>query len=249
MHTIQKSDAGLTTRTVQRQLAALLPECRPAGAGDSTLEIAGQGMDAPRLISATMLEAGPLSRRLVPGAPAPGFRAFLDGTQRSDVISYVGGIPLVLGHAAAVIRERRDGRFFTWGAPLSTTRLYGPRTMLTRAAWTTLADAFGDALVDTSDRDADVMSHPLALRDAAIHRVQGHREALEWRLAEAWCQGGGRPTLHRWRHQRQRGRRRIIRHHRRREEPSDALCRGRRARRGAIPRPSRTIECVPCHLA
>ncbi|MCY7378889.1 MAG: hypothetical protein LH467_06050 [Gemmatimonadaceae bacterium] len=188
MHTIQRSDAVLTARTVQRQLAALLPECRPAGTGDSTLEIAGQGMDAPRLISATMLEGGPLCRRLVPGAPTPGFRAFLDGTQRSEVVSYVAGVPLVLGHTAAVIRERRAGRMYTWGAPLSASRVYGPRMMLARAAWATLAAAYGDALVDTSDGDADVTSHPLALRDAAIHRVQGHREALEWRLAEAWCQ-------------------------------------------------------------
>ena len=177
----------LTARTVQRQLAALLPESRPASATDSTLEIAGQGMDAPRLISATMLEDGPQRRRIVPGAPTPGFRAFLDGTQRSEVVSYVAGVPLVVGHAAAVIRERRDGRMYTWSAPLSDTRVYGPRAMLTPAAWTTLAAAFGEALVDTGDGDAGVMSHPLALRDAAIHRVQAHREALEWRLAEQWC--------------------------------------------------------------
>lgn len=187
MHTFQRGDAVLTARTVQRQLAALLPESRPAGAGDSTLEIAGQGMDAPRLISATMLEDGPQRRRIVPGAPTPGFRAFLDGTQRSEVVSYVAGVPLVVGHAAAVIRERRDGRMYTWSAPLSDTRVYGPRAMLTPAAWTTLAAAFGEALVDTGDGDAGVMSHPLALRDAAIHRVQAHREALEWRLAEQWC--------------------------------------------------------------
>lgn len=187
MHTFQRGDAVLTVRTVQRQLAALLPESRPAGAGDSTLEMAGQGMDAPRLISATMLEDGPLRRRIVAGAPTPGFRAFLDGTQRSEVVSYVAGVPLVLGHAAAVIRERRDGRMYTWDAPLSATRVYGPKVMLTSAAWTTLAAAFGEALVDTSDGDADVISHPLALRDSAIHRVQAHREALEWRLAEQWC--------------------------------------------------------------
>ena len=126
MHTFQRGDAVLTARTVQRQLAALLPESRPAGAGDSTLEIAGQGMDAPRLISATMLEDGPQRRRIVPGAPTPGFRAFLDGIQRSDV---------------------------------------------------------------------DVMPHPLALRDAAIHRVQAHREALEWRLAEQWCRREADPLF------------------------------------------------------
>ena len=185
----------LTARTVQRQLAALLPESRPASATDSTLEIAGQGMDAPRLISATMLEDGPQRRRIVPGAPTPGFRAFLDGTQRSEVVSYVAGVPLVLGHAAAVIRERRDGRMSTWSAPLSETRVYGPRAMLTPDTWATLATTFGEALADTSDVDVDVLPHPLALRDAAIHRVQAHREALEWRLAEQWCRREAEPLF------------------------------------------------------
>ena len=114
MHTFQRGDAVLTARTVQRQLAALLPESRPAGAGDSTLEIAGQGMDAPRLISATMLEGGPLCRRLVPGAPTPGFRAFLDGTQRSEVISYVAG-KLDIEQLLAV-RARQLGDAFTMEA-------------------------------------------------------------------------------------------------------------------------------------
>lgn len=195
MHTIQRGDAVSSARIVQRQLAALLPESRPAGVGDSTLEIAGQGMDAPRLISATMLEDGPQQRRRVRGDVAPGFRAFLDGTQRSEVVSYIAGVPIVVGHAAAVIRERRAGRMYTWGAFLSETRVYGPRAMLASATWATLATAFGEALVDTSDGDADLTSHPFALRDAAIHRVQAHREQLEWRLAEQWCQREDEPLF------------------------------------------------------
>ena len=187
MHTFLVGHAVLNVRTVQRQLATLLPEARPAGTGESTLEIAGQGMDAPRLISATVLEKGPLRAHRVFDPPAIGFRAFLDGTQRSEVASYLVGAPIVLGHVAAVVRERRNRRMHTWGAPLVETRVYCPRALLTASDWATLHAAYGEYLVDTSDGDTDLTSHPFALRDAAVHRVQAHREALERRLAERWC--------------------------------------------------------------
>lgn len=187
VHSIRVGPAALNVRTVQRQLAALLPEARPAGPGESTLEIAGQGMDAPRLISATVLEKGALRAHRVFDPPTVRFRAFLDGTQRSEVASYLGGAPIVLGHAAAVVRERRNRRMHTWGAPLVETRVYCARALITASDWATLRAAYGDALVDSSDGDADLASHPFALRDAAVHRVQAHREDLEQRLAERWC--------------------------------------------------------------
>ena len=43
--------------------------------------------------------------------PAVGFRAFLDGTQRTQLASYLAGAPIVGGHAAAVIRERQNARY------------------------------------------------------------------------------------------------------------------------------------------
>jgi len=187
VHTILVGHAALNVRTVQRQLAALLPEARPAGIGESTLEVAGQGMDAPRLISATVLEKGPLRAHRVFDPPAAAFQAFLDGTQRSEVASYVGGVPLVLGHAAAVVRERRNRRMHTWATPLVETRVYCPRAMLSTSAWASLRSLYGEQLVDTSEGDVDLTSHPFALRDAAVHRVQSHREGLEQRLAERWC--------------------------------------------------------------
>jgi hypothetical protein len=187
VHTILVGPAALNVRTVQRQLATLLPEARPAGAGESTLEVAGQGMDAPRLISATVLEKGPLRAHRVFEPPVVGFRAFLDGTQRSETASYLHGVPIVLGRVAAVVRERRNRRMHTWGAPLVETRIYCPRATIPAPAWDTLHGMYGAALVDTSDGGADLTSHPLALRDAAVHRVQAHREDLEQRLAERWC--------------------------------------------------------------
>jgi hypothetical protein len=98
-----------------------------------------------------------------------------------------GGIPVVHGTAAAVIRERRNRRLHTWGIPLVQMRVYAPREALSKPEWDALRSAYRDQLVDTTDGEADTGSHPLALRDAAYHRVQANREALEQRLAERWC--------------------------------------------------------------
>ena len=188
MHTSQMGSPALSVRAVQRQLATLLPEARPAAMGESTLEIAGQGNDAPRLISATVLEGGPLKAKRVFDPPTVGFRAFLDGTQRSELVSYLaGGVPVILGRVAAVVRERRNRRLHTWHQALSETRLYAARRLLSLATWETLSAVFGSQLVDLTDGAAELAPHPFALRDAAVHRVQAHREELEQRLAERWC--------------------------------------------------------------
>ena len=173
---------------MRRQLASLLPEARPTGEGEGTLELASSRIDAPRLISATVLEgSGPLRARRVFEAPVAGFRGFLDGTQRSLVAVHLHGVPVVLGTAAAVIRERRNRRLHTWGLPLVETRVYAPREALSKHEWTSLRSTYRERLIDTTDGEADTGSHPLALRDAAYHRVQAHREAVEQRLAERWC--------------------------------------------------------------
>jgi hypothetical protein len=188
MHSSPRGDPALDVRTVRRQLAALLPEARPTGEGEGTLELASSWLDAPRLISATVLEgSGPLRARRVFQAPVAGFRGFLDGTQRSVVAGHVHGVPVVCGTAAAVIRERRNRRMHTWSVPLVEMRVYAPREALSGPEWGALASMYRDRLVDTTDGEADTGSHPLALRDAAFHRVQAHREALEQRLAERWC--------------------------------------------------------------
>ena len=179
----------MDVRTVRRQLAALLPEARPTGEGEGTLELlASSSLDAPRLISATVLEgSGPLKARRVFGGPVPGFRGFLDGTQRSLVAVHVNGIPVVVGTAAAVVRERRNRRMHTWGLPLVETRVYAPRDLMGARAWETLMAVSRGRLVDTTDREQQAGSHPFPLKDAAFHGVQAHREELERRLAERWC--------------------------------------------------------------
>ncbi|MEO8563700.1 MAG: hypothetical protein ABI601_16600 [bacterium] len=178
----------MNVRTVQRQLAALLPEARPTGDGEGTLELASSSTDAPRLISATVLEgSGSLRARTLFGEPIPGFRGFLDGTQRSRVAVHLAGVPLVLGTVAAVIRERRNRRMHTWKLPLVETRVYAARSLLDPRQWEAMRSLFADVLVDTSQGAADLGAHPFAIRDAAVHQVQAHREALERRLAERWC--------------------------------------------------------------
>lgn len=118
-----------------------------------------------------------------------GFRGFLDGTQRSVVAGYLaGGAPVLVGRAAAVVRERRNRRMHTWGGPLSEARMYAPRQLVSSTGWEVLQRIAGDRLVDTSPSEQEIdAQHPIALRDAAFHLVQAHREALERRLAERWC--------------------------------------------------------------
>ena len=177
----------MDVRTVKRQLAAQLPEARPTGEGEGTLELASS-IDAPRLISATILEgSGPLKARRVFGGPLPGFRGFLDGTQRSEVAVHLNGIPIVVGVAAAVIRERRNRRMHTWGLPLVEARMYAPRDLVGARAWETLMAVSRGLLVDTTDSERANGAHPFTLKDAAFHGVQAHREQLERRLAERWC--------------------------------------------------------------
>jgi hypothetical protein len=181
------SEPALNVRTVQRQLATLLPEARAAGTGAGSLELASQGSDAPRLISATVLEGGALRAHRVFEPAVAAFRAFLDGTQRSQIASFIGSAPVIVGTAAAVIRERRNRRMHTWGVPLVESRVYAPRALVTASAWEVLVAIWGPRLVDTTASAADLGAHPYMLRDDVVHRVQGHREELERRLAERWC--------------------------------------------------------------
>jgi hypothetical protein len=58
---------------------------------------------------ASRVEDGPLSGRPVGQAEAwPGTVAFLDGTQRYEVMAYSGASPLVVAEIAAAVMERRD---------------------------------------------------------------------------------------------------------------------------------------------
>jgi len=137
-----------------------------------------------------MLEGHALRSVHVEGDPAPGFVAFLDGTQESRVLFYYDGLPVVYGTVAAVVRVRVNRRLVTWRrGPLVERRLYAPCAYLPADACDVLGVG-GVEVVDTtaSAREGDPVSrHPAALLERALALVQHDRERAEKALAEAWC--------------------------------------------------------------
>src|SRR5688572_20680951 len=178
-----------TFHVVQRRLAELLPDADTL-AGGGPLELTGMfGQDKPRLDPPELLEGKSLRVHAVTGTPIVRFSAFLDGTQASRVAQYVGGIPIVHGSVAAVIRLRRDRRMGTWRVPLVRRRLYAPMSLLPERARDLLAGSGVDVFDTTAKRELDSI-HPFALQEAALQAVQRDRSALERELAEAWCANG-----------------------------------------------------------
>jgi hypothetical protein len=179
-------DSSVGFRSLQRRLAALLPGGRPPSGQEAPLERLAVAGEVPRLIRVSTLEGGPIRAHRVFGDPEIGFDAFLDGTQTSRVLDFVGGVAVVYGTVAAVIRVRRNRRLVTWGQPAVSRAIYVPRRDVPAQYWAAL-ERIGVPLVDTSDGTASEPQHPFTLRDAAVHRVQKDREQAEQRLAERWC--------------------------------------------------------------
>lgn len=180
--------ADTTFHAVQRRLTAALPGGALTDAGASLETVTLGTQDAPRLITARVIEGKTLRAHPATRATAPAFAAFLDGTQVSRPIAHADGIPLVHGTTAAVVRRRVDGRLGTWQQPLLERRLYAPLSLLPADWRAALLDA-ELPLVDTLEGREIASPHPFALQDAAIHAVQDDREALERTLAERWCAG------------------------------------------------------------
>lgn len=183
---------------IARLVAELLPDSQHVD-GEAALELTTASTQPTRLISATIIEGRELRARRVFDPPAVGFAAFLDGTQQSRVVRYLaGGVPIVHGTVAAVIRDRRSQRLFTW-RHLIEHRLYVSRAHLSATTWNRLAET-GVDVCDTAEAaepdSVDAASeHPYALREAAIHRVQKDREKAEQSLALEWCSREQRPLL------------------------------------------------------
>ena len=179
--------------SLQRSLAERLGAlAAPLDAALPALEVVPLTSDAPRLVASQVIEKGGVHRAWrVEGEPAPGFGAFLDGTQRSHVLTYVDGTPIIAGTVAAVVRRRVGARLTTWGrGPLVRHRLYAPRAVLPPLAWTALVEQVGeDAVVDTTapEHGDAPAPHPFALAERAVHLVQDDREQAELELAERWC--------------------------------------------------------------
>jgi hypothetical protein len=182
----------------------VLPEVRPS-ADEAPLEITAETASPARLISATIIEGHELRARRVFDAPVVGIAAFLDGTQESRVVAYAaGGVPVVFGTDAAVIRDRRNQRLYTWKHVVER-RLYVSRAHLAPSAWERLehigfevrdsADAASSGADGSAAPSGSDPDHPLALREQAKHRVQKDRERAEQGLALEWCRRGERPVL------------------------------------------------------
>jgi hypothetical protein len=171
-------------RGAQRSLEQWVATMRPLDAPGPILETVATRAAAPRLVAADVVEGGAaLARLAVPGAPEVGFAAFLDGTQQSRLLTHIGGVPIVWGTVAAVIRVRRDRRMATYGdGPIVERLVYGPAALLPPIT----------GLVDTGPVDPDDV-HPSLLLEQVVHVVQEHREQIERTLAERWCASESAP--------------------------------------------------------
>ena len=190
--------ASETLRSVhaaQRHLLRSIPNVRAATGGGLPLERQQRDMELPHVIDAEGAEDATLRARVVPGVPVAAIRAFLDGTQRSEVVGWCGALPLVYGSAGAVVRERLDRRLATWERPLVQHRIYAPLAYAPRVE---LEAALGAMLEDTTKPSADgtiVPPHPTLLLERATAAVSRNRELLEIALAERWCTSRAEPIM------------------------------------------------------
>jgi hypothetical protein len=178
-------------QSLERWLAEVFPGSA-AVEGELPLELTNP--DPPRLSHAVVLEGRALIAKPVDGTAQVGFAAFLDGRQSTQTKRYLaGGIPIVLGSVGAVIRERRERRLHTWDYRVERA-LYVSRAHLHDAQWQAMRSGPYNVR-DTSEGDGAPLEHPLALREAAMHRVQHDRERVEESLAKQWCEREKRPLL------------------------------------------------------
>jgi hypothetical protein len=176
-----------TLQAVMRALAVAMPESR-AAEHEASLEMSTPGAEPPKLRSAQVIEGHDFHARRVDGDPVVGLSAFLDGTQQSIVVRYTHNVPIVLATVAAVVRDRRNQRMFTWRHAVQK-RLYAPKALLSKTEWTQL-ESIGLRVSDSSETESDEVpsEHPIAIRECVIKRVQHDRELLENELAAEWCQ-------------------------------------------------------------
>jgi hypothetical protein len=175
-----------TFHAVRRRLASLTPGETPLVAA-TPLELVSRGLqDAPTVRPAEVIEPGGMRAHAVPRAPSPRFAAFLDGAQWSLVAAWIGGVPIVHGTIAAVVRQRRERRLTTWGVPIVRRALYASLDLLPVGVRDALRHEELE-LVDTLERRRPESSHPFALQEIAYQSVLAARESAEQELARQWC--------------------------------------------------------------
>lgn len=191
MPTATLSPAPYSAQSLDRWLDETVPDS-VAVQGEAPLELSNP--DPPRLSQALVIEGRDLAARSVEGAVEVGFAAFLDGRQSTETKRYLrGGVPIVLGSVGAAIRERRDRRLSTWEHRVERA-LYLSRPHVSHEVWQALRSG-AYQVRDTTEDAAALLAHPLALREAALQRVQHDRERVEESLAKRWCLEETRPLL------------------------------------------------------
>lgn len=173
-------------RDLQKAVRKALAHPSGDGAPPAGLDLSGLVVDPPRMRECVIVEGDELSAVTVAGDAIVGFKAFLDGAQKSHIADYAGTIPIVAGRTAAVIRWRIERRMFTWGdGQIARVRLYAPLKLLPKAAKRELL-ATGLDVCDTLETDDAVSGHPMELLRFAVDAVKRDRERLEQSLAESW---------------------------------------------------------------
>jgi len=199
---VSSSGPDAESRAALRALMRRLPGVSVMEGGAS-VESRGAS-DPPNLRPATIIEGTALRALRVPDfspEAQSGFGAFLDGTQKVQVVGHKVGLPIVIGTVSAAVRVRVDRRMTTWGdeLPRVERKFYLPLRYL--PALVELAADAAQAnwqIVDTStaDRSGEYPSqHPTVLLERATRAVEQEREQLEDRMAEAWCARGDSPIF------------------------------------------------------
>lgn len=170
-----------------------LPGSSPVEGISAEADRYGRTEEPAVLIAPTIIEDGPFRAIRVCDPKSldgiTGFTAFLDGTQRIEVLAHDNGIPILWATVSAAIRARVDRRMVAWPdlGPTVRSAFYVPLRYVKN-----LHDDVRKhpSTVDTaraSTPDKVPSRHPAALREAAIKKIQSSREKAEMELAEAWC--------------------------------------------------------------
>jgi len=108
----------------------------------------------------------------------PGPVAFLDGTQRSEIVGYAGASPILIGEIAAAVRERADRSLVTAETARRSVAIGRPAALA--AAGSALADL---EFLPTPD---DESPHPVRDLNAAGQALDRARGALELAIGAAY---------------------------------------------------------------
>lgn len=156
--------------------------------GGQPLELALDQQGASRQY-ATVIEGEDRTLQTRPITPAARscFTHFLDGVQQSAVVMYIGeAVPVIYGHTAAVIRERRDdGTMTTWRQPKSKEALYFPFDLVHEEDLQAILEAGVDCC-DTGSTSPEAVRTLAGIYEQGMNAVRISRAHLERELLAEW---------------------------------------------------------------